>query len=263
MLPRKVINKPEDNRLKNEGNIINSINKIETNTNLRYLLKKRFSFVEKHISENDKILELGAGAGHSKKFIKHKNLKISDVTSYDFLDYKNVNALATPFKKESFDVVFSLSMIHHVPNPIRLFNEIGRILKKNGRYIILDINCSFFYKLVTILTKVECYNLDVDIYNKDISLTNPENPFDSNNAVPSLIFNDFEKFNSKLDFSFELSEFKYEELLVFLNSGGVITEAPHIPLNNFFLKAFDKLDMLLAKLNKIFPLHLYACLTKK
>ena len=43
------------------------------------------------------ILELGCGAGHSKNYIKNKNLKISDITNYDFLDFKNVDCFKYPF----------------------------------------------------------------------------------------------------------------------------------------------------------------------
>ena len=143
MLPRKVINLYHENRLKNEGNIINALKKIDTNKNLDFLLKRRFSYVEKNIKGCDDVLELGCGAGHSKKYIK-QNIKISDITNYEFLDYKNVDCLNTPFEDGSYDAVFSLSLIHHIPNPIKLFNEVGRILKKGGKYIILDINSSFF-----------------------------------------------------------------------------------------------------------------------
>lgn len=263
MLPRKCINNHDENRLANEGNILASKNKLFRNNNLNYLLKKRFSFISKHLNEDDKILELGCGAGHSKNFIKNKNLKISDITDYDFLDYKNIDCLNTGFKDDAFDVVFSSSLIHHVPNPIKLFNEVGRILKKNGKYIILDVNMSFFEKLEIILTKNECYDLDVDIYDKDINLVDPKDNFDSNNAIPSLIFEDFEKFNNCLDFKFESTEFRYEEFFIFLNSGGVIVDAPRIPLNNLFLNLLNKVDKYLNKFPKIFPLQMYVCLTKK
>ena len=39
-----------------------------------------------------------------------------------------------------------------------------------------------FFKLLTILTKSEKYDLDVNIYDEKINLTNPNDPFDSNNA---------------------------------------------------------------------------------
>ena len=263
MLPRKVLNSHEENKLKNEGNIFSSINKIYKNKNLDFLLKKRFSFISKNLKTNDKILEIGCGAGHSKRYINHNNLKISDVTDYDFLDFKNVDCLNTPFQNESFDCVFSLALIHHIPNPVRLFNEVGRILKKNGKYIILDTNCSFFLKLIIMITKSEKYDLDVNIYDESINLTNPKDPYDSNNAVPRLIFNNFEKFNENLKYNFEINNFKYQEFFTFLNSGGVIIDAPYVPLNETLLKTIDKLDNFLSIFNKIFPLYFYTCLIKK
>ena len=32
-----------------------------------------------------------------------------------------------PFQNESYKNIISLNVIHHVPNPPRLFNEVGRI----------------------------------------------------------------------------------------------------------------------------------------
>ena len=75
MLPRKIINKHDENRLKNEGNILASRDKIFRNNNLNYLLKKRYDFVSKHLSAKYNILELGCGAGHSKHFIKNCSLE--------------------------------------------------------------------------------------------------------------------------------------------------------------------------------------------
>ena len=263
MLPRKVINLHGENRLKNEGNIAASRNKIHTNRNLDFLLKKRFGFVEKNINKDDHILEIGCGAGHAKHYIKNKNLKISDITNYDFLDFKKVDCLNTQFDNNSFDVVFSSNLIHHLPNPIRLFNEVGRILKKKGKYIILDVNLSFFLKLVIILTKSEKYNLDVNIFDKNLNLTDPSDPFDSNNAIPNLIFNDFQKFNEQLDYKFKIEKLCYEEFLIFLNSGGVIIDAPHVPLNNTLNKLIDKFDKFLSMFSRIFPLEMYICLSKE
>ena len=263
MLPRKVINLHGENRLKNEGNIAASRDKIHTNRNLDFLLKKRFGFVEKNINKDDHILEIGCGAGHAKHYIKNKNLKISDITNYDFLDFKKVDCLNTQFDNNSFDVVFSSNLIHHLPNPIRLFNEVGRILKKKGKYIILDVNLSFFLKLVIILTKSEKYNLDVNIFDKNLNLTDPSDPFDSNNAIPNLIFNDFKKFNEHLDYKFKIEKLCYEEFLIFLNSGGVIIDAPHIPLNNTINKLIDKFDKFLSLFKSIFPLEMYICLSKE
>ena len=76
------------------------------------MLQRRFSYIEKNIKGLVDILELGCGAGHSKKYLK-QNIKISDITNYEFLDYKNVDCLNTPFRMAVNDAVFSLSLIHH------------------------------------------------------------------------------------------------------------------------------------------------------
>ncbi len=262
MLPRKRINLPHENRLKNEGNILNTLIKIEKNKNLDFLLQKRFSYVEKNISGLIDILEIGCGAGLSKKYINQK-IKISDITNYEFLDYKNIDCLDTKFDDESYDAVFSLNLIHHISNPIRLFNEVGRILKKGGKYVIIDINLSIFLKIILILTRSEKYDLDVNIHDEYINLTNPNGPFDSNNAVPKLIFDNFQKFNNKLKYNFEINNLQYQEFFTFLNSGGVIVNSPYVPLSKILLKSFDKLDNFLSKFNGIFPLQIYCCLEKK
>ena len=70
------------------------------------------------------ILELGCGAGHSKTYITNKHLNISDITTYDFLDFKNVDCLNTPFTTDSFDFVFSLSLIHHIQNTVKSLHNV-------------------------------------------------------------------------------------------------------------------------------------------
>ena len=54
-----------------------------------------------------------------------------------------------------------------------------------------------------------------------------------------------------------------QSFFIFLNSGGVIVDAPRIPLNNLFLNLLNKVDKYLNKFPKIFPLQMYTCLTKR
>ena len=78
-----------------------------------------------------------------------------------------------------------------------------------------------------------------------------------------MIFNNFQKFNEQLDFKFKIEKLCYEEFLIFLNSGGVIIDAPHVPLNNTLNKVVDKFDKFLSMFRNIFPLAIYTCLTKE
>jgi SAM-dependent methyltransferase len=49
-----------------------------------------------------------------------------------------VDAECLPFADGTFDAVFASTMIHHLPHPSRMFDEVDRILKPGGRLIAVD-----------------------------------------------------------------------------------------------------------------------------
>ena len=87
--------------------------------NVKFLLEKRFSWMNKFINESDVGIEVGSGAGFTKDFIKNKNFKLTDVGSDDHLDFKNIDAQNTGFQNERFDYVIASNMIHHIPYPMK------------------------------------------------------------------------------------------------------------------------------------------------
>jgi len=48
-----------------------------------------------------------------------------------------------PFKESQFDVVFSRSLLHHLPQPSLSIEDIDRVLKENGEAVFADTNASF------------------------------------------------------------------------------------------------------------------------
>ena len=104
--------------------------------NVRFLLEKRFSWMNNFINDKDIGIEVGSGAGFLKDFIKNKNLKLTDLGNDEHLDFKNIDAQKTSFEDGSFDFVIASNMIHHIPYPIRFFKEMNRILKTDGKLII-------------------------------------------------------------------------------------------------------------------------------
>jgi ubiquinone/menaquinone biosynthesis C-methylase UbiE len=44
-----------------------------------------------------------------------------------------------PYPEASFDVVVSTLSLHHWPNPTAVFDEVGRILRPGGRFLIVDL----------------------------------------------------------------------------------------------------------------------------
>ena len=262
---KKIKFKHSENRMKKEGDVENSIEQFDKkNINLDYLLTERFNWMNKFIKENDKGIEVGCAAGFSKLYIKNKNFKISDFSEGDHLDYKNIDAQKTGFKESSFDYIIASNMLHHLPFPLKFFEEMNRILKKNGKLIIFDAHCSVLLQLILILMRHEGYDFTKDVWNKEIPATHADDLWAGNSAIPYLIFNDKKKFNEKLGNLFEIKYDKLCECLLFLNSGGVTSKTFYIPFNYFFLKIVKCIDKILSfLLPNIFSLGRKIVLTKK
>lgn len=54
--------------------------------------------------------------------------------SLELVDAKNL-----PYDDNSFDVVISNSLVHHLPNPLLFFEELKRVLKPHGAVLIRDL----------------------------------------------------------------------------------------------------------------------------
>ena len=250
--------------MKQEGDVMRSIDDIDKNKNLYILLKERFHWMNDFISPDANGIEVGAAAGFSKKFIKSKNFKISDFSNYEHLDFKNIDAQATGFEDNEFDFVISSNMIHHIPFPIKFFNEMHRILKKGGKLIIFDAHCSILLQLVLILMKHEGFDFTKNVWSLNEPSTGINDPWSGNSAIPYLIFKEKKVFEENLGEKFNLRYIKTCECLLFLNSGGVTSKTFYVPLNFFFLNILKYIDKLLTLLfPKIFALGYKIVLEKK
>ena len=260
----KIRFKHSENLMKQEGDVMRSIDDIDKNKNLYILLKERFHWMNDFISPDANGIEVGAAAGFSKKFIKSKNFKISDFSNYEHLDFKNIDAQATGFEDNEFDFVISSNMIHHIPFPIKFFNEMHRILKKGGKLIIFDAHCSILLQLVLILMKHEGFDFTKNVWSLNEPSTGINDPWSGNSAIPYLIFKEKKIFEENLGEKFNLRYIKTCECLLFLNSGGVTSKTFYVPLNFFFLNILKYIDKFLTLLfPKIFALGYKIVLEKK
>jgi len=53
---------------------------------------------------------------------------------------RRINAIKTPFEKESFDAVFSYHSLHHIKNMPKAIYEMFRVCKKGGLVVISDLH---------------------------------------------------------------------------------------------------------------------------
>ena len=249
----KIVNKIEFNSDENKMRSVADTNTAieifnsSRSKNLRYLLKKRFGWMNKFIKDDEVGIEFGSGAGFAKHYIESKNFKMSDLSKDKHLDFKEVDAQATNFKDESFNYVIASNMIHHIPYPIKFFREMHRILKKNGKLIIFESYCSIFFQLATIIMRHEGFDFTKNVWDENDPKSDEKNAWAGNIAVPHLLFDDKKIFKEKMGNYFSIEYEELTECFIFLNSGGVTSKTFHIPLPAFALKILSVIDKILIK----------------
>jgi SAM-dependent methyltransferase len=265
LLKKKFAPPHNANRMKDEGDVAKArdyfIN--NKNINLYELVKDRNEWMNAFIEENDKGIEVGAGSGLSKFFIKNKNFKLTDYATHDWLDITNVDALHLPFQNNELDFIISGNMIHHVPYVMNFFEEMNRVVKPGGKLIIQEIYSSYLMRLILRLMKHEGYDFNINIWDKKIICTNPDDLWSANCVIPNLLFNDMDVFKKNIPY-FDVILKRHTECFMFLNSGGVIAKTKYIPLAKPLLKLVKGFDKLLCKIApKQFALQMQLVLVKK
>ena len=240
----------QENRMKNEGEVGKAREYYFNGApnNLKFLLDKRFSWMNQFIQYEQKGIEVGCGTGLSKLFIKCKDYRITDYANNEWLDDKMVDALNTPYENESLDFVVSSNMIHHVPYPIQFFQEMHRILKPGGVVIIQEINASWCMRKILKLMRHEGYDFTINVFDPNLICTDPNDLWSANCAIPNLLFDDEAKFNNEVK-EFKIIHKGFSELFLFLNSGGVIAKTKCVKLPNFMLKLVNSVDKLLVSIS--------------
>lgn len=230
--------------------------------NLTFLFKKRFSWMNDYIHDSDEVLEVGCGIGITKLFLNKGQFTMSDVIENPWID-RQEDALNLSYADNSLDVIIANNIIHHLASPLKFFQEANRALRPGGKILIQDVYCSFFLQRLLRLMKIEDYNFSIDVFDINEICTYPENPWDGNNAIPTLLFNDVKKFEHHVS-NFKVIQTKNSEFLIYILSGGISGKTFAIPLPFVVLKLIDKLDGFLVFLfPQVFALQMRVILQKK
>ena len=85
------------------------------------------------------------------------NAKIEGVS--ERVEVVTADAQAMPFADNSFDIVMTSLMMHHVPDTNKALNEMIRVTKPGGTIVIADVNSKRFVPMLKSLglSKVESY----------------------------------------------------------------------------------------------------------
>ncbi len=221
-----------------------------SNNNLDFLLKKRFSWMRDFISEkrDQIIIELGSGSGCIKKVLNKENIILTDINKYDWINFKldmlKIN-LDKKFKN-NVDIFIINHALHHCPNPVKCLKLLSDYLKKDGLILINEPETSFSLKLIQMITKDEGWSYEENIFELKNNLFDEGDPWFSNTATGEMLFKNKSKFKKYFP-EFEFIKNELTEFFIFLNSGGVNTNIFKIPLSFFFLNLLNVIDNFLIR----------------
>jgi SAM-dependent methyltransferase len=129
-------------------------------------------------------LEIGGGSGNLKTYAP--DVVSTDVLSATWRDAV-CDAHRLPFASESFDNVVMFDVLHHLERPVRFFEEASRVLRPGGRAVMLEPGVSPVSRVFYNLFHREPVDMSVDAL-ADGPLDSRRDPYDSNQAIPTLLF---------------------------------------------------------------------------
>ena len=149
---------------------------------IRKLYSKWYGLIKEALRPG-RTLELGGGSGNLSDFLPEAIT--SDIVFEPWLDAV-MDAHEIPFKAESLDNIVLFDVLHHLAAPTFFFHEVDRVLRAEGRVIMMEPYVSWLSFPVYRFLHAEGMTWDVDPF-LDQPLERKE-PFEGNQAVPTLIF---------------------------------------------------------------------------
>jgi SAM-dependent methyltransferase len=237
----------QDNLMGHEGDVSTARQSFLDSrfTNLDFLLSSRYSWMNDYLSDQQKIVEIGAGAGFSSLYLKSK-VTLTDAADNPWID-EYIDALEINYPDNSIDVIIASHTIHHFSNPAKFFFECQRVLKKDGLILISEINTSFLMRGLLRVLHHEGYSYDVDLFNTESVVNDPSDLWSANCAVPEMLFSQPKVFSNYFK-HLKIDRNELCECSIFPLSGGVIskTKVPRLPIA--LLRVMSFIDRLLIKL---------------
>lgn len=130
------------------------------------------------------VLEVGSGSGLSRAF--RPDFITSDVVAMPWIDLA-LNCEALPFADGSLDNIVMIDVLHHLESPMILFEEASRVLAVGGRMVIIEPAMTLISRPFYAFLHEEPVDMDIDPF-VPVKHTMDRDPFDANQAIPTLIF---------------------------------------------------------------------------
>jgi SAM-dependent methyltransferase len=130
------------------------------------------------------ILEVGGGTGHFKGYRK-------DAVSIDILPFPGIDVAADahrlPFRSGHFAGVVMLDVLHHLERPVEFLREAARVLRPGGVIAMIEPGMSRLAHPIYRRFHQELADMSANPF-EPATGAGPRDPFDSNQAIPTLLF---------------------------------------------------------------------------
>ncbi len=214
---------------------IQRIELLEKNRFINQIYQEWYTKIASELNEPDGVtIEIGSGAGFLERYIP--SLIKSDIFYLPFINAV-INGVYMPFIEGSINAIVATDVFHHIPDSRNFLSEANRVLKKNGKIILIEPWNSFWSSMIYKWLHREPFEPDA----REWKFASNGPLSSSNQALPWIVFSrDRDLFNKEFP---ELNITKIEPFMPFryLLSGG-FSSRPLMPEWSFqFWKSFEKL----------------------
>ena len=151
---------------------------------LQAVYKHWASRIRQYLSKvNGKSVELGCGCG---ALSQHLDLLKTDIYKHAWVD-EVVDACNMPYGNGECANLVAIDVLHHLPEPIRFFDEANRVLAENGRLIMLEPYISCFSYFIYRLLHHEPLDMKVSPFQRNTLIDKGSGEV-CNVALPTLLF---------------------------------------------------------------------------
>jgi SAM-dependent methyltransferase len=161
-------------------------------------------------------LEIGGGSGNFKAFAP--SAISTDIQFAPWLDVV-ADAQRLPFAAESFSNIVLFDVLHHIERPLKTMQEAQRLLLPGGRLIFCEPAITpisgIFYRLL----HAEPVDMSADPLT-DAPISKKRDPWESNQAIPTLLVGRFRDSLSRLVPELELINLDWFAFVAYPLSGG-------------------------------------------
>lgn len=160
------------------------------------------------------VLEIGGGSGNFKLFAPATIS--SDILPAPWLDVI-CDAQQLPFADASIANIVMVDVLHHISSPRRFLAEAARVLRSGGRFIACEPAITPLSGIFYRLFHDERVDMDADPL---AETTSSVDPYDSNQAIPTLLVGRFREACHRAVPSLALEHIDHFSFLAYPLSGG-------------------------------------------